>query len=75
MKVESSLLDYYKLILDKVSFDHQLLAKEYRKAIRTLQEQERQHLDQWLAASGLSSRIANSLPSKPLGPINQAALQ
>lgn len=56
--MESSFLDYYKLILGKVSFDRKLLAKEYQKAVRTLKESEIQHLDQWLAASGLSPLVA-----------------
>ena len=56
--MKSSWLDYYKVILEKVSFDRHLLAKEYRKAIRTLEEPEVHHLHQWLVTTGLSSQLA-----------------
>ena len=50
--MKTPFLDYYKLILDKVSFDQQLLMKEYRKALNVLTEQEAFDLQQWLSTNG-----------------------
>jgi hypothetical protein len=51
--MKTSFLDYYKLILEKVSFDRQLLSKEYRKALKALHAHEAQQLDNWLKNKGL----------------------
>jgi len=51
--MQSSFLDYYKIILDKVSFDYQLLKKEYHKALKTLKPDEARILDEWLNQRGL----------------------
>lgn len=51
--MRTSFLDYYKMILEKVSFDRQLLAKEYRKALTILHTHEARQLDQWMKAKGL----------------------
>jgi hypothetical protein len=51
--MKTSFLDYYKLILDKVSFDKNLLRKEYSKAMTRLPERDRRHLDHWLRSKGL----------------------
>lgn len=51
--MKRSFLDYYKIILDKVSFDHTLLRKEYRKATHHLEESEVEHLNSWLKSRGL----------------------
>lgn len=51
--MKTSFLDYYKLILEKVSFDRRLLAKEYRKAMNVLRSHEAQQLDSWLKNKGL----------------------
>lgn len=52
--MKNSFLDYYKVILDKVSFDNDLLVKEYRKAMRLLREDEIGELHRWLDQKGLS---------------------
>jgi hypothetical protein len=52
-----SYLDFYKLLLEKVSFDSYLLTKEYRKAVRDLSEKEKEELSKWLHEIGLASRI------------------
>jgi len=44
-------LDYYKTILEKVSFDPQLLRKEYMKALKILNQSEGIELQQWLENS------------------------
>ncbi|MFP4090650.1 MAG: hypothetical protein ACLFUB_16955 [Cyclobacteriaceae bacterium] len=41
-------LEYYKQILQKVSFDHYLLRKEYFKACRYLKPQEKHQFHCWL---------------------------
>jgi len=44
----NSYYDYYKLVLDKVSFDGALLVKEYQKAKKLLDREEMEALDNWL---------------------------
>ncbi len=55
--MKTSFLDYYKLILSKVSFDRRLLGKEYLKASRTLQADELQDLNRWLRSRGLHLKM------------------
>ncbi|MBI1193693.1 MAG: hypothetical protein GC205_11045 [Bacteroidetes bacterium] len=43
----TSMLEYTKLILEKVSFDRRLFEKELKKAIRYLIEPELRELEQW----------------------------
>lgn len=52
-----SYLDFYKLVLEKVSFNSHLLTKEYRKAVRSLSEKEKEELLKWLNEIGLASRL------------------
>jgi hypothetical protein len=49
----SSFLDYYKTILDKVSFDPVLLKKEYQKAINNLHAHEIGDLNRYVSSKGL----------------------
>lgn len=56
--MKKTFLDYYKEILEKVSFDPHLLNKEYQKAINTLNTSEIQQFDKWLYESGLRTSIA-----------------
>jgi hypothetical protein len=51
----NSFLDYYKMILDKVSFDSNLFAKEYQKATRNLHTHEIRDLNSWLRSKGLQT--------------------
>jgi hypothetical protein len=48
-----SFLDYYKTILQKVSFDQQLFRKELKKAMTTLDPNEATELRHWLISRGL----------------------
>lgn len=50
--MNTSFLNYYKIILTKMSFDKDLLIKEYQKALRSIQQDEIEDLNQWLDASG-----------------------
>lgn len=47
--MKNSMLDYCKLILEKVHFDPTLFRKEYYKSLKKLPEDEREHLQQWMA--------------------------
>ena len=40
-------LEYYKTVLQKVSFDQSLFNKEYAKAMRELSEHDKYKLVQW----------------------------
>jgi hypothetical protein len=51
--MKTSFLDYYKVILDKVSFDKELLRKEYSKAMTRLPARDKRHLDNWAKSRGL----------------------
>lgn len=67
--MKTTFLDYYKMILDKVSFDHNLLIKEYRKAMNTLSEDEAGNLNLWLKSKGhkvafISDRKKQLAPAK-----------
>lgn len=48
--MESKMLTYCKLILEKVSFDKKLLRKEYRKSLRLLTQAEYLKLKEWVRA-------------------------
>ena len=47
--MKMSMLDYCKVILEKVHFDQTLFHKEYRKSMRWLSHEERKHLQEWKA--------------------------
>lgn len=49
-KFELSMLEYSKIILSKISFDKKLFRKEYKKAFRYLDNNERTTLRQWVRA-------------------------
>ena len=44
----TSFLDYYKVILQKVSFDEELFVKEYQKALSYLEPDEISVLNRWI---------------------------
>jgi hypothetical protein len=51
-KFKLSMLEYSKIILSKISFDRRLFRKEYKKAFRYLDNNERSVLRQWVRAEG-----------------------
>lgn len=53
--MKTSYLDYYKMILKKVSFDYGLLKKELRKANQILTQEERSKLRKWMLQNGLQA--------------------
>jgi hypothetical protein len=58
--METTTLDYYKLILGKVSFDSSLFQKEYNKAIKNLQPSDAELLNNWLISQRLEDRLKPS---------------
>jgi len=44
------MLEYSKIILSKISFDKRLFKKEYKKAFRYLDNNDRMALKQWVRA-------------------------
>lgn len=51
--MRTNFLEYYKLILDKVSFDKQLFQKEYSKALTRLPARDKRDLTSWVRSKGL----------------------
>jgi hypothetical protein len=62
--MKTSFLDYYKLILEKVSFNPQLMIKEYGKAKTTLTPHEQLQLDGWLRSNGFSMPLTAFPPRR-----------
>jgi len=58
--MKTSCLNYYKLILEKVSFDLFLFNKEYTKAKQALASHELFELDKWLMHQGLHVKLSNT---------------
>lgn len=54
-KNHCSYLDYYKTVLQKVSFDGNLFYKEYRKAINSLSAEEAALLKDWVKSNEVTS--------------------
>ena len=52
-----SFLEYYKLVLSKVSFDAALLQKEYKKALKYLSNHEQQEFERWLHEQNLHHQL------------------
>lgn len=53
----TSFLDYYKIILKKVSFDDDLFIKEYQKAINSLEPDEVSILNRWIVLENLDDKL------------------
>jgi hypothetical protein len=49
-KFKLTILEYSKVILAKISFDKRLFKKEYRKAFRYLDKDDRAALKHWVRA-------------------------
>tara|TARA_Y100000589_G_C27143383_1_gene625722 strand:- start:800 stop:982 length:183 start_codon:yes stop_codon:yes gene_type:complete len=52
--MKESFLDYTKYILEKVSFDIELLKKEYKKSLKILKADEISQLNSWIKRKGLN---------------------
>lgn len=61
--MRTSFLDYYKVVLSKVSFDQSLLNKEYCKALQMLSEPEAKELSDWMSAMKLDV-FQQQMPAK-----------
>ena len=55
--MNKSFLDYYKYVLEKVSFDPHLFIKEYKKAKRVLEKHEEKQLLDWIKERGLNADL------------------
>jgi acyl carrier protein len=51
------MLEYYKTILEKVSFDRNLCRKEFEKATKDLNEKEIIELKEWLQNKGFTHKM------------------
>jgi len=51
------MLEYAKLILDKVSFSRVLVNKEYKKSLAWLAEHEAAELKNWVRAKGYIQNV------------------
>ena len=60
--MRTSFLDYYKMVLDKVSFEEELFRKEYQKAMKGLVDYERDELDQWVRDRGYPGLLCAKQP-------------
>lgn len=56
--MKNSFLDYYKEVLEKVSFDRDLLTKEYNKTVQTIDNSEIPLLNQWLKEKGVNASVS-----------------
>ncbi|MBD3627462.1 hypothetical protein [Cyclobacterium sp.] len=56
--MKTSYLDYYKMILEKVSFDYSLLKKELTKANQILTKEEKSKLRKWMLQNGLFTEVS-----------------
>lgn len=50
-KFKTSMLEYSKIILSKITFDRKLFLKECRKAFKRLDSSERTVLKQWIRSN------------------------
>ncbi|AYB32865.1 hypothetical protein [Chryseolinea soli] len=50
--LKKSMLEYCKIILEKMSFSRRLFRKEYKKTFAYLAPAEHEELKRWLRASG-----------------------
>lgn len=58
--MKTSMLEYTKIILEKVSFDKRLFVKEYKKSILRLHAAEVSALKHWLRIKYLSGQLTGS---------------
>jgi hypothetical protein len=63
--MRNTFLDYYKIVLDKVSFDRNLFLKEYDKALSLLSAQEVIDLNRWLESKDLLSLLRKKERAAP----------
>ena len=64
--METTFLEYYKTVLEKVSFDHHLFTKEYYKALSKLRSNEVNALNVWLTSKGFQPIVPDTVHSVEL---------
>lgn len=50
--MKTTMLEYAKIVLSKVSFDQILFRKEYRKSLALISPEDAAHLNLWLRQQG-----------------------
>ena len=50
--MKHSFLDYYKMVLERVSFDKELFNKEYKKAVKTMRAEQIDEFNRWIHSRG-----------------------
>lgn len=62
--MKTTMLEYLKVILRKVSFDKRLFRKEYRKSLRMLGADDARALRQWIRMERMQKMEPAPLPIK-----------
>mgnify|MGYP001061485264 CR=1 FL=1 len=70
--MKTPLLNYYKTILAKVSFDRELFSREYDKAIKYLNTVEVEDLNRWIQKEDDLKKLIGKL-DMPIGNIQHNA--
>ncbi|MBV6640543.1 MAG: hypothetical protein KI791_07495 [Cyclobacteriaceae bacterium] len=52
-----TMLEYYKYLINKISFDAGLLEKEYQKALKYLSPGDQVELKQWLKEKRMENQL------------------
>jgi hypothetical protein len=55
--MQTRMFNFFKILLEKVSFDQRLLNKEYKKCLNYLNEREREKLTFWASFQDFSNQI------------------
>lgn len=58
MKTNKTFLNFYKLVLEKMKFDQQLFWKEYQKALKFLNDKERNELNKWVCRNYHKKKVS-----------------
>lgn len=65
-----SMLEYCKLVLEKISFSRKLFRREYRKSFRYLEPKEHFELKKWLRSKMNGSPSRQNLEVSPVAEIS-----
>ena len=57
MKTTKTYLSFYKIVLEKVKFSPELFWKEYQKAIKLLNDSERNELNIWIYKNDINRNV------------------
>lgn len=57
--MKTTMFEYFKIILYKVSFNRKLFRKEFKKSLRSLSQDEVYRLKEWIRNNGLVEYVKN----------------